>query len=122
MNSRNHIMFGAPGEWNYLYGAGLNQANDSIGFAHAVFNPPSKLLQQAANGISFPNGSSQIQVTVTHDIHRLIWCCGYRFDHFAAAALGIRVQDYAPRRICSFMAPASPRLRRGYTCDLWHGE
>eukprot|EP01052_Picozoa_sp_SAG31_P019144 SAG31_NODE_1385_length_8573_cov_27.673118_7_plen_74_part_00 len=56
MNSRNHIMFGAPGEWNYLYGAGLTQANTSIGFAHAIFTPPPKLLEQAAEGTVFPNG------------------------------------------------------------------
>ena len=40
MNSRNHIMFGAPGECVYLYAAGLTQAPDSIGFEHAWFVYP----------------------------------------------------------------------------------
>ena len=40
MNSRNHIMFGAPGEWVYLHAAGLTQAPDSIGFEHAWFEYP----------------------------------------------------------------------------------
>ena len=78
MNSRNHIMFGAPGEWVYLcvlepggrtafrshsnsfslthparggrYGAGLTQTNTSIGFEHALFRPPAKLLAAGAGG------------------------------------------------------------------------
>jgi hypothetical protein len=58
MNSRNHIMFGAPGDWVYLYGAGLTQAPDSIGFEHVWFVPPAKLLDQAAHGITFPNSST----------------------------------------------------------------
>jgi hypothetical protein len=58
MNSRNHIMFGAPGDWVYLYAAGLTQTEDSIGFSHAMFVPPPKLLEAAAMGISFANVSN----------------------------------------------------------------
>jgi hypothetical protein len=58
MNSRNHIMFGAPGDWVYLYGAGLTQAPGSIGFEHVQFVPPPKLLEQAAHGVVFPNSST----------------------------------------------------------------
>ena len=49
------IMFGAPGDWVYLYAAGLTQTQDSIGFSHAMFVPPPKLLEAAASGISFVN-------------------------------------------------------------------
>ena len=53
-------MFGAPGEWVYLYAAGLTQAPDSIGFEHALFVPPPKLLEQAANGATHPKNTSTI--------------------------------------------------------------
>ena len=52
------IMFGAMGEWVYLYAAGLTQAPDSVGFEHAWFVPPPKLLEQAAHGVTFPNSST----------------------------------------------------------------
>ena len=57
-------MFGAPGEWVYLYAAGLTQAPDSIGFEHALIVPPPKLLEQAAHGVNFSNAS-----TISQPLH-----------------------------------------------------
>jgi len=59
MNSRNHIMFGAPGFWVYEYSGGLTQAADSVGFATSVLTPPAALIMNAlANGTTNANISA----------------------------------------------------------------
>jgi alpha-L-rhamnosidase len=58
MNSRNHIMFAGPLGWMYTYGAGLQQAPDSLGFEHVVFAPPGRIIAMAVNNVSLDGNVS----------------------------------------------------------------